>query len=186
MFQNKLLRTRQSKIASLRPHRENPVQLLEPEMNPEHRIRSGFLKTILFHLPMSWIRGGGPLLGMLIFAASTSVSTVRGNIPGGGTGSGPNVTVTEQGDWVILSNGICTIKITRKSPHLDALDYTYNNNGTIRTSPTLKGPGQYYYGGFSMGGLDIEHMNQHAAHFTYTLAVDPSDQRRELRRCDDG
>jgi rhamnogalacturonan endolyase len=170
MFQNQPLRTRQSKIASMSLHPSRSF----PEMNPGKRIHSGFLKTILFHLPMSWIGRSGPLLGMLILAASSGVSTVRGNIPGGGTGSGPNVTVTEQGDWIILSNGICTIKITRKGPHLDGLDYTYNNNGAVRTSPTLKGPGQYYYGGFSMGGLDIEHMNEHASHFTYTLAVDPT------------
>jgi rhamnogalacturonan endolyase len=144
-----------------------------PEMNPHDRTAGRFLKTCLIHLSMVWIRKRAPLPGMLALAAIFCVSTVRGNIPGGGTGSGPDVTVTDEGKWIILSNGICTIRITKGSPRLDALDYTYNNNGTPRTSPTLKGPGQYYYGGFSMGGLDIGHMNQHASHFTYTLAVDP-------------
>jgi rhamnogalacturonan endolyase len=71
----------------------------------------------------------------------------------------------------VLSNGICSITIPKDSPHLNALDYTYNNNGTVRTSPTLKGPGQYYYGGFSMGGLDMTH---HSPDFKYSLAVDPA------------
>ncbi len=90
---------------------------------------------------------------------------------GGGDGTGPDVKVTDKDKWIILSNGICSITITKGSPRLDALDYTYNNNGTVRTSPTLKGPGQYYYGGFSMGGLDMEH---HASNFHYSVAVDPA------------
>ena len=98
--------------------------------------------------------------------------TVRANIAGGGDGTGPNVTVTVQDKVVVLSNGICSISIRKDGPHLDSLDYTYNNNGTVRTSPTLKGPGQYYYGGFSLGGMDLAH--QHSANFKYSLAVDPA------------
>ena len=61
------------------------------------------------------------------------------NVAGGGDGTGPNVTITEKDKWIILSNGICTINITKASPRLDALDYTFNNNGSVRTAPTLKG-----------------------------------------------
>ncbi len=95
----------------------------------------------------------------------------RANIAGGGDGKGPNVTITDKDKWIVLSNGICTINITKKGPRLDALDYTYNNNGSVRTSPTLKGPGQYYYGGFSMGGLDMAHQG---ADFKWSVAVDPT------------
>ena len=96
---------------------------------------------------------------------------MQANIAGGGDGRGPNVTITDKDKWIVLSNGICTINITKKGPRLDALDYTYNNNGSVRTSPTLKGPGQYYYGGFSMGGLDMSHQS---SDFKYSVAVDPS------------
>ena len=93
------------------------------------------------------------------------------NVAGGGDGTGPSVTITEKDKWIILSNGICTINITKTGPRLDALDYTYNNNGMVRTSQTLKGPGQYYYGGFSMGGLDMAHQN--ASAFKSSIAVNP-------------
>ncbi len=104
----------------------------------------------------------------LIFSGALSV---RANIAGGGDGTGPNVTVTTGEKVIILSNGICSIAITKTGPHLNALDYTYNNNGVARTSPTLKGDGQYYYGGWSLGGLDMDH---HSSNFKYSLAVDPA------------
>ncbi len=113
------------------------------------------------------------LLFLTLGLALVGHAPLRANLPGGGNGTGPNVTVTETAKYIILANGICSISIQKDSPHLDAIDYTYNNNGSVRTSPTLKGPGQYYYGGFSMGGLDIEHMPQHVAHFKSSVAVDP-------------
>jgi rhamnogalacturonan endolyase len=114
------------------------------------------------------------LLALGLGLIMAGVVPAHGNIPGGGDGTGPDVTIKQTDKYIILSNGICSISIQKDSPHLDALDYTYNNNGTVRTSPTLKGPGQYYYGGFSMGGLDIAHMSQHASNFKYSIAVDPA------------
>ncbi len=122
----------------------------------------------------SSIRAGrGSLLCVALLLACVTLRPAPSlaNIAGGGNGQGPNVTVTDRDKEIVLSNGICSIAITKRGPHLDTLDYTYNNNGTSRTSSTLKGAGQYYYGGFSMGGMDMAHQS---ANFKYTLAVDPA------------
>ncbi len=108
---------------------------------------------------------------LILALSSAGAIPVQANIAGGGNGTGPDVTITEDDKAIILSNGICSIAITKTGPHLLSLDYTYNNNGTTRTAPTLKGPGQYYYGGWSMGGLDMAHQS---SNFEYTLAVDPA------------
>ena len=100
----------------------------------------------------------------LSLALFLSAAAARANLPGGGAGTGPAVTVTDHGDTVTLANGIVSIVIVKSSARLNAIDYTYNNNGTPRTSPTLKGPGQYYYGGFSLG----------SGQFTCSVGTDPA------------
>ncbi len=87
------------------------------------------------------------------------------NVAGGGTGSGPNVTVTDNNDGTVtLANGIASIVIVKKTGRLNSLTYTYTSEGTTKTAETLSGKGQYYYGGFSLG----------SGTFDYSLGTDPS------------
>ena len=130
-----------------------------------------FLRFFALIDPQRRVRRTPLCVTLALGFALWNVSPACANVAGGGDGNGPNVTITEKDKWIILSNGICTINITKGGPRLDTLDYTYNNNGSVRTSPTLKGPGQYYYGGFSMGGLDMGHQS---SAFKYTIAVNPA------------
>ena len=87
------------------------------------------------------------------------------NTAADGTGAGPNVTVTDNGDdTVTVANGIASIVIVKKTGRLNSATYTYNNDGTSKTCETLSGNGQYYYGGFSLGN----------GVFEYSLAADPA------------
>jgi rhamnogalacturonan endolyase len=88
-----------------------------------------------------------------------------GNIPGGGTGKGPDVKVTDNGDGTVtMANGIVSIVIVKKTSRLNDVTYTYNNSDKPQTSQLLQGKGQYYYGGFMPGnGL-----------YAYSLATDPA------------
>ena len=91
------------------------------------------------------------LLGALLIAGS-----VLGNIPGGGTGTGPDVTLTDNGSTVVMANGIVSINCTKASASLSQINYTYNNNGTTVTNQLLNGgtdSGEFYWetGGFGSG-----------------------------------
>jgi hypothetical protein len=80
-------------------------------------------------------------------------------------GGGPDVTVKDNGDdTVTMSNGIASIVVVKKTGRLNSVTYTYNNDGAPKTSETLSGKGQYYYGGFSLGNGVYE----------YSLATDPA------------
>ena len=94
-----------------------------------------------------------------------TIENSRTNAAAEGPGSGPDVTVTDNGDdTVTMANGIASIIIVKKTGRLNSVTYTYNNGGTTKTSETLSGKGQYYYGGFSLGnGL-----------YEYSLATDPA------------
>ena len=61
------------------------------------------------------------------------------NIPGGGTGAGPNVTIVDNGSTVTMANGIISIVITKTSAEIHTLNYTYNNSGTAVTNQLLAG-----------------------------------------------
>ena len=105
------------------------------------------------------------LLLLLNVAFAISSHIALANTAADGTGTGPNVTVTDNGDdTVTMSNGLASIVIVKKTGRLNSVTYTYNSDGTTKTCETLSGKGQYYYGGFSLGnGL-----------FEYTLATDPA------------
>ena len=45
-------------------------------------------------------------LSSLVFALAIGFSPAHANVPGGGTGTGANVTVTDNGGTVVLANGI--------------------------------------------------------------------------------
>jgi autotransporter-associated beta strand protein len=74
------------------------------------------------------------LLGTLLMGCS-----VLGNIPGGGTGTGPAVSITDNGTTVTMSNGIVAIVITKTSAEIDTINYTFNNTGSSQTLNLLSG-----------------------------------------------
>src|SRR5205823_2922713 len=79
------------------------------------------------------------------------------NVPGGGTGTGPNVTLVDNGDGTVtMANGIVSIVITKADATIHQINYTYNNSGTPTTYQVLSGGfngGQFYweFGGFGAG-----------------------------------
>lgn len=91
------------------------------------------------------------------------------NVPGGGTGSGPAVTLSDNGGTVTIANGIISILCTKSGATIDQINYIYNNGGVTVTNQLLAGGhngtgGQLYWelGGFG-GGT-----------FTYSLVADPA------------
>ena len=76
------------------------------------------------------------------------------NVPGGGTGTGPNVTLTDNGDGTVtIANGIVSIHINKTSASVDQINYTFNNTGSPQTLNLVAGNpngGQLYweFGGF--------------------------------------
>jgi len=86
-----------------------------------------------------------------------SVVPVFANVPGGGTGSGPNVTLADNGDGTVtMANGIISILIDKTGANVNQINYTFNNNGSTQTLNVLAGGnngGQLYweFGGFSSG-----------------------------------
>ena len=89
------------------------------------------------------------------------------NIPGGGTGAGANVTLTDSGSTVTLANGIVSIVCTKSSAQIGTINYTYNNGGGTQTINVLSGN--------SNGGkLYWENSTDEGLTFTYSLVVDPA------------
>ena len=92
------------------------------------------------------------LLNLALIGASAFA-----NIPGGGTGTGSNVTLVDNGDGTVtMANGIVSIVITKADATIHTINYTYNNSGTPTTYQVLTGGnngGQLYweFGGFSAG-----------------------------------
>ena len=109
----------------------------------------------------------GFVVGAVAMAASFGApSPAAANLPGGGTGTGANVTLVDSGATVTLGNGIVSVPITKSSANIYAINYTYNNGGGATTTQMLSGGyngGLFYweFGGFGSGT------------FTYTLVADP-------------
>ena len=97
------------------------------------------------------------LLGFLIWLAAAMPALA--NIPGGGTGSGPNVTVVDNGNGTVtMANGVMSIVITKASATINQIYYAYNNSGTTVTNQVLAGGkngGTFYweFGGFGSGSF---------------------------------
>jgi rhamnogalacturonan endolyase len=105
------------------------------------------------------------LLALLLTTGFTGHAAAGENRPGGGTGEGPDVTVTDNGDGTVtMANGIVSIVIVKKTSRLDAVTYSYDRGGKRQTTQMLQGKGQYYYGGFMLGNGTYE----------YSLAADPA------------
>src|SRR6516162_9318273 len=112
-------------------------------------------------------QGIRPRFVFCLAVAFLAVSTAFGNIPGGGTGTGVNVTLVDNGSTVTIANGIVSILCTKSGATIDQINYTYNNGSGPTTTQVLAGGnnnGQLYWelGGFG-GGT-----------FTYSLVSDPA------------
>jgi len=81
------------------------------------------------------------LIGLLGLSGVLLLGThsVLANIPGGGTGAGPNVTIVDNGSTVTMANGIVSIVITKSSAEIHTINYIYNNSGTTVTNQLLAG-----------------------------------------------
>ena len=90
------------------------------------------------------------------------------NVPGGGTGAGPNVTVVDNGNGTVtMGNGIVSIVITKADATIHQINYTYNNTGSPTTYQMLSGGnngGMFYweFGGFSSGAATFSVRGEHA------------------------
>jgi rhamnogalacturonan endolyase len=100
-----------------------------------------------------------PLILLFATAFLGLASPVFANIPGSGTGTGPNVTLVDNGDGTVtMANGSLAIVIVKSSANITKMYYTYNNSGTTVTNQVLAGGkngGQLYWswGGFGSGGF---------------------------------
>ena len=122
---------------------------------------------------MFWRRAGarGTVLAL---AALLGAAPATANIPGGGTGTGPNVTLVDNGTSVTIANGIVSILCTKAGATIDQINYTYNNGGGTQTINLLSGGnngGQLYWelGGFG-GGT-----------FAYSVTANPARPSPHLR-----
>jgi rhamnogalacturonan endolyase len=92
--------------------------------------------------------------GLLLAAASAPA-----NIPGGGTGAGPAVTlVNNSNGTVTMGNGIVSVLCATNSANITQINYTYNNGGgTVTNQLLLNGTqgGKFYWetGGFGSGSF---------------------------------
>ena len=91
------------------------------------------------------------LCGLLL-----SIISAVANIPGGGTGTGPAVTVTDNGDGTVtMANGTVSIHIVKSGASINQINYTYNNGGGTQTQQLLAGGkdgGEFYWEFGGWGG----------------------------------
>ena len=84
-------------------------------------------------------------LGLLCLMSATGVLA---NIPSGGTGTGPAVTLVDNGGTVTIGNGIVSILCTKSGATIDQINYIYNNGSGTITNQLLSGGtygGQLYW-----------------------------------------
>ncbi len=99
------------------------------------------------------------LIGLVILVCLPSLSFA--NVPGGGTGTGANVTVTQNGSNVVLSNGI--VSFTIDTTNANITNFTYSGTNLLSGG---SGGGHFYIDG--SGGPTFNNP-------TYTLTVNPAD-----------
>lgn len=66
------------------------------------------------------------LTGSLVLLAALATG-LGANVPGGGTGTGANVTLVDNGTTVVLGNGIVSFTIQKTSAHITAFNYSGMN-----------------------------------------------------------
>ena len=136
-------------------------------MSKSYRIiMSDFIPTPSRRTVTRWIRQFKPvhgLLGLFLLIASTGWA----NLPGGGTGAGPAVSlVNNNNGTVTMANGILSLVISTSDASIHQIYYTYNNSGTVVTNQLLNGGtdgGELYWTGNpqSFGTMN----------FTYTVVA---------------
>ena len=99
-----------------------------------------------------------------IFLPGGMVANALANIPGGGTGTGANVTLTDGGSTVTMANGIVSIVITKSIAEVHTINYTYNNGSGTQTQQLLNG-------GYSGGKLYWENAGFGSGNFTYSIVA---------------
>jgi autotransporter-associated beta strand protein len=94
-------------------------------------------------------------LAILLFASGS----ILANVPGGGAGSGPNVSLVDNGNGTVtMSNGIVSLLITPADATITQINYSYNNGAGPTTTQLLNGGtdgGELYWetGGFGTGAF---------------------------------
>ena len=69
------------------------------------------------------------LLALLLAAGFHGSKAAEANLPGGGTGAGPDVTVTDNGNGTVtMANGIVSIVIVKKTSRLNEVTYTQSGS----------------------------------------------------------
>jgi autotransporter-associated beta strand protein len=92
---------------------------------------------------------------------------VYANIPGGGTGAGPNVTLVDNGGSVTIGNGIISILCTKSGATINQINYIYSNGSGTITNQLLSG-------GNNGGQLYWENSTTQSLTFTYSLVANPA------------
>jgi fibronectin type 3 domain-containing protein len=104
---------------------------------------------------------------VVVSAILLSATSIQANLPGGGTGTGANVTLTDNGSTVTIANGIVSILCTKSGATINQINYTFNNGGGLQTINLLSGGndgGQLYW---ELGGFG-------GSAFAYTLVANPA------------
>jgi len=81
---------------------------------------------------------------IFVIAAWWSVMRAFANIPGGGTGTGADVTLTDNGSTVTMANGIVSI-VCDKAANITQINYTYTSGTGTTTTQMLTGGGKLYW-----------------------------------------
>jgi autotransporter-associated beta strand protein len=103
----------------------------------------------------------------------TAATPVFANLPGGGTGTGASVTLTDNGTTVTLANGLVSILCTKAGATINQINYTYNNGkGTTTTQLLNDGTdgGELYW---ETGGFDATDSG-YFSDTTYTVVANPA------------
>ena len=85
-----------------------------------------------------------------------SAVSVMANIPGGGTGTGSNVTVVDNGNGTVtMANSVVSILVYKSGASISQINYTYNNGSGTQTQNLLAGGkngGTFYWEFGGWGG----------------------------------
>jgi rhamnogalacturonan endolyase len=100
-------------------------------------------------------------LSLIVLAALPAFA----NIPGGGTGTGSDVTLVDNGNGTVtMANGIVSVLITKANANITQINYTYNNGGGTQTQQLLAG-------GYDGGKLYWENAGFGSGNFTYSVVA---------------
>jgi rhamnogalacturonan endolyase len=94
--------------------------------------------------------------GLLMLSGLVLTIPAFANLPGGGTGTGPDVSVTDNGDGTVtMANGVVSIHIVKNGASINQMNYTYNNGSGTQTQQLFAGGkdgGEFYWETGGWGG----------------------------------